>query len=395
MKTNENQVVVLTSEELVIHKNVETPYHFSKKQVPTELVEKVLKNKPLADWDVKQLNSERLPTSEEFQILASRFILENFVFLLNAGINLEDESLSSETIKGYKSSGLPELAKSVEDEFVSLQSVKKILKFAQHSLEANQFGEKQSWLLQSVAEVCKSVLDSKSKRFLLESVAEISEYNQNCSQFRTPMLLHKKFLPELFVACPVWFVSGNDINDTTSDNDPEPGKEVRFFSELVGTQNFAWVYQLYNRRTRTIESFRGKDIMPLHISKLIPKLKEKFDYLVIATPYHDIASKEWSDSTWLRNIDPYFLGFKQNSDYLVVIDRWSGTGFLPLINEMIADTMDHLKKHLHLLSNFSINTYWYRGSSNNSFVLGKGLPEFGKTLASEFEKGELFDFLRS
>jgi hypothetical protein len=397
--TNSNEkIVVLTSEELAVsNKDVETPYHFSKKRIPIESVEKVIANTPLKGWNIKRLHSDRLPTSEEFEILGKSFLFTNFFMLLNAGLNLEEEIFPSEIIEDYKNSGFPELAKTVEDEFISLQSVKKILKFVKFSFESNQFADRHVWLLQSVAEVCNLVKDSSKKRFLLESVAEISDYNQTCSQFRTPMLLHKKFLPELFVACPVWFVSGKGVEDTSSDNDPRPGEEVKFFSDLVGTKNFAWLYQIYNRRTRTIESFKGKDIMPLHISKLIPKLKEKFDYLVIATPYHDIASKEWADPEWQRNIDPYLLGFKEGSDYIVVIDRWSGTGFLPLLNEMIADTMNHLKEHLNLLSNFKQNTYWYLGNNGEGSqgCLGHDLPKFGQKIVEKFEQGTLFDFLKS
>lgn len=49
--------------------------------------------------------------------------------------------------------------------------------------------------------------------------------------------------------------------------------------------------------------------MPLPIVELVGKVKDFFDYLVIATPYHDLASEQWRDTSWKRSIDPFLFGF--------------------------------------------------------------------------------------
>lgn len=151
---------------------------------------------------------------------------------------------------------------------------------------------------------------------------------------------------------------------------------------------------MYNRRNRSFSDFKGPDIMPAHIVKALPELKKQFDYLVIATPYHDQASQEWANPAWIGSLDPYLIGFKTSiPTHAILIDRWSGSGLLPLMVDMIADTMDHIEKHLNLLSNFRNNTSWYRPRARGG-RLGDGLPDFGKKLLDKFESGDLFNFLR-
>jgi hypothetical protein len=118
------------------------------------------------------------------------------------------------------------------------------------------------------------------------------------------------------------------------------------------------------------------------------------------TPYHDVASREWSDPNWLRNIDPVMVGFIKGLPYMFVLGRWSGTGIFPLLLDCIADTASHLKLNKHLLKNFLFNSYWYKGmageyenilSENNN---DNGLEKFADRLLLSYEKGLLFPFLR-
>lgn len=65
--------------------------------------------------------------------------------------------------------------------------------------------------------------------------------------------------------------------------------------------------------------------MPLPIVELIRQVRNLFDYLVIATPYHDIASKEWGEMRWVRNVDPLRFGFlRQVPELMFFLERWSG-----------------------------------------------------------------------
>ena len=120
-----------------------------------------------------------------------------------------------------------------------------------------------------------------------------------------------RYLPDLLVTAPVWFVhsKNNDLSDLTDEVDPHPDHAIKFFCDQVGTKEFAWLYQIYNRRTRPFKSFKGRDIVPLPLMDIMEQAKHVFDYTVIATPYHDIASREWVDPAWLLSIDPFLFGF--------------------------------------------------------------------------------------
>ena len=46
------------------------------------------------------------------------------------------------------------------------------------------------------------------------------------------------------------------------------------------------------------------------------------------------------------------------------LGRWSGTGLFPLVVDMIADTMDHIRKNKDLLINIKGAGYWHRQDDN-------------------------------
>jgi hypothetical protein len=193
-------------------------------------------------------------------------------------------------------------------------------------------------------------------------------------------------------------------------NDPEPDAVVEFFSDFVGTKEFAWLYQIYNRRTRPIRNFKGRDIFPPALLSVLKTAREVFDYVVIMTPYHDIASDEWADPKWQRNIDPYLVGFRKDLPFMFLLGRWSGSGLFPLACEMIADTMGHISTHRYGLIKFEASAYWYRGDNEDDGYLGGDhdcdleegeeqagecvLQIFADKLLQSYEQGHLFDFIR-
>lgn len=217
-----------------------------------------------------------------------------------------------------------------------------------------------------------------------------------------------KYLADLLVAAPVWFVNSRQtLSDQTQEDDPQADHAVKFFCGQIPNRNFAWLYQIYNRRTRPFSQFAGRDIMPLGVVEILEQAKRSFDYLVIATPYHDIASREWSDPEWLRNIDPFLIGFMQDMPYMFLLGRWSGTGLFPLVLDMVADTIDHLRLNHSKLRNFHSNSYWVRGEVKRSAgenylggrlehdVRGNNILEpFALETVKAFDEGRLFEFLR-
>jgi hypothetical protein len=211
---------------------------------------------------------------------------------------------------------------------------------------------------------------------------------------------------DLLVAAPVWFVeapNGTIDGQDWDNHDPQPDSAVRFFCDLVPTQRFANLYQLYNRRTRAFKRYEG-DTIPTRLATLIAAAKPNFDYLVIATPYHDVAGREWEDPDWLANIDPFLVGFQEGLPFMFFLGRWSDTGLFPLVTEMVADTMNHLKENKAKLANFG-NAYWYSrgipGACAHNCHVGQdprgelhSLEHFANEVLAAYEAGQLFDYLR-
>ncbi len=211
------------------------------------------------------------------------------------------------------------------------------------------------------------------------------------------------YLPEVLAVAPVWYVDGKQsLPDTTGNDDPQPDHATQFFCDAVGSKEFAWLYQIYNRRNRRIANFSGRDLMPPHLMQIARIARQTFDYTVIATPYHDLASTEWANPDWLRLIDPFLFGFSKNLPYMFLLGRWSGTGLFPMVCDMIADTINHIRINKGLLKKFPCNAFWYKGGLHgNDTILELGrtgdnsiLPSFANHLINAYEDGDLFPFLR-
>jgi len=153
-----------------------------------------------------------------------------------------------------------------------------------------------------------------------------------------------------------------------------------------------------NRRVRTLKQYKG-EVIPPNVARRMRKAVELFDYVVIATPYHDQAGMDWQDLQWLRAIDPYILGFKKGIPFFFILARFSDTGTFPLFNELIADTIEFLRVRKEKLDGFNLvnNPYW----CNVEKLDMMGIPYFGNylmqhvgQLLAAFEAGNLFDWLR-
>ena len=362
------------------------PYHQRAKRIEDPaILEKVIKNNPLKDLKVPIMSGP--VQADEIVNLAEDFLGQKFFNLTDLGFTVgikekvdaaAEKTLYDGLMAKYDGPMLAGSKDSLHDEYESMCAVRNIFEFARAAAEENKLDQQHLMLLSTVNDVMQT-LTMHERPAVLKNLSDLCTWNGLRGRFRTPAALHIKHLPDLFTACPVWFVKGKGVADNTRENDPHVDDATKFFCDLVGTKNFAWFYQMYNRRTRTFDKFKGPDLLPAHIAVAIPEFSEKFDYLVIATPYHDVASKEWADPAWRSSIDPYLIGFKKGFDYMIIIERWSGTGLFPLMTDMIADTVTHVKTHLDKLSRFSNGTYWYKG--NNTGYLGgtKGVVTVTKT----------------
>src|SRR3989344_1484319 len=189
-------------------------------------------------------------------------------------------------------------------------------------------------------------------------------YDEGIVRPNTIIPIH--FLPDFFMAAPVWYFwadeeSRKDAEIKWNDADPRPHPKVTAIVDLIAGLRWADTFQMFNRRMRTLDRYQG-DIIPAHIARRMVWARLLFDHVVIATPYHDVAGKDWEDLEWLRSIDPYIIGFKNGVPFFFILGRFSDSGTFPLFNEMLADTMNFLRLNISKLAGFNLapRPYWHR-----------------------------------
>ena len=212
-----------------------------------------------------------------------------------------------------------------------------------------------------------------------------------------------RYLPDLFMAVPVWYFwvnpeTQNDAEQDWENPDPKPHATVKHFCELFPSQRWCDTFQLFNRRIRTLKQYKG-EVIPPQVARRMRKAVELFDYVVIATPYHDQAGMDWQSIDWLRAIDPYILGFKKGIPFFFVLARFSDAGTFPLFNELVADTIEFLRANKQKLNGFNqIDTpYWCHADKRRvcgQSYFGEYLMRHVDQLLDAFEAGNLFDWLR-
>jgi hypothetical protein len=208
----------------------------------------------------------------------------------------------------------------------------------------------------------------------------------------------------MFLALPVWFFpwSLSDITEARASSDPAVLSTTRFFCDLMpGNQRWADLYQIYNRRGRTLEHYVGEEIPP-SIRRVIREAVDVFDYVVVMTPYHDVAGSDWEDETWLRTIDPYVVGFMAGIPYMFILGRYvEGAGDFPEHSRQVADTMDYLRTNKGRLRNFNRSTEggklatWANWVGRTDNQLGSELITQVDELLAAFQEGIVFDWLRN
>ncbi|HLD06868.1 MAG TPA: hypothetical protein VJC16_05035 [Candidatus Nanoarchaeia archaeon] len=223
------------------------------------------------------------------------------------------------------------------------------------------------------------------------------------------------YLPDLLVAAPVWyyddthfdpFLENPDRADEFIGQDRSP--IIPLVGEWAGSREFAWLFQMYNARRRPLSSCSGRDIVPPRLREIIQAARSVFDYIAICTPYHDVVSSEWANGVWIRNIDPFVIGLKKGLPFMFLLGRYSCTGLFPLLPDMVADTIDHLRMNKGTLGRIPKNMTWYHGLRSyetpynpRSCRLEDGasgdntvLEPFAGEVIAAFGAGNLFRFLR-
>jgi hypothetical protein len=327
------------------------------KNVPEALVLKVAENDPLP---TANRDENRMPTYVEALGILRAMLIRIFPalgeFQANFDIlNANDEQLDAaveEVMVGYREMGMIDMVTSLEHDIASFRSMRGTLKF------------------------------------LLEK-----------DLVRSQTIIPLENLVDLFLACPVWYTytdadESRTASETWQNDDPYVPDQVMFICDLIKTQRWYDLFQLWNRRVRPLAMYKGEQIPP-SIMRMIRSAREHFDMIVIATCYHDEAGKEWRNPEWQRGIDPYVLGFKKGLPYFVVLGRYSDTGLFPLFDQLVGDTMQFLTQNMRLLDTWTAQPYWYRGQEDKTSIFArKVLPEFVDHLLKAFEAGIVFDWVR-
>jgi len=220
---------------------------------------------------------------------------------------------------------------------------------------------------------------------------------------RRDSIIPINYLPDLFMATPVWyFHSGGFLNEyyvfkTWEVNDPMIYSWIWEFCNLFPkSQRWMDTFQMFNYRVRTLDMYKG-EVIPPYISQRMNQASKVFDYVVIATPYHDQAGNEWQNLKWERPIDPYVIGFKKGVPFFFILGRFSGTGTFPLFNDLVADTTEFLRANKDKLIGFNGRRRWWTKTDSGITADNKHgdyLKHHTDMLLKAFDQGILFDWLR-
>lgn len=337
-----------------------TDYHINAKHIPEEEIEKVLGNDPFSE-----ISPVIVDRSEEEKKRLLACMLKMFFPALSQfnanydSLSEDDSSLDEAVIENEKNLSELDMDSQIED-------------------------------------IRKEVIRFKSLKHVLKLL-----YDNDL--VRTDTIIPIKYLPDLFMAVPVWYfwVEPNKIDFVEQrwrHEDPKPQEEIIYFCNLFPNQKWCDVFQMFNRRIRSLKRYKGDKIPPLVSQRLLTAIKA-FDYVVIATPNHSEAGQDWQDLEWLQMIDPYVLGFKKGIPHIFVLARFSDSGTFPLYLDMVADTIDFLHQNKQKLSGFNEvhNPYWYQVNTKRDCVdnLGDKLIQRTDELINAYEMYDLFNWLKT
>ncbi|MEM9336846.1 MAG: hypothetical protein AAGA35_03260 [Patescibacteria group bacterium] len=211
-------------------------------------------------------------------------------------------------------------------------------------------------------------------------------------------------LPDLFMAVPVWYQFDNG-KCTASHSAIQPA--TKEFLTRLPSQNWVDTFLLFNHQLRRFDTYDGDSIPPWALERAA-SLDHVFDHIVLMTPYLDQVAGEWADPEWLRNIDPYLMGYIKGVPFGFVLARFSDSGIFPLYTEMVADTITFIRENIgNLLKKRpveeALDPMWFSAKTE-----GQGRPWYYKSnvgfakyigdqvddLLAAFDSGQLFAWLR-
>ncbi|MFH1621234.1 MAG: hypothetical protein ABIB04_04070 [Patescibacteria group bacterium] len=416
-------VLAATQQELQVM-GVRTSYHDHAKYVDPIQVRRAVANKPFADAINASLeNTVLLETERDVEGFILAYLRQKFPGIESVGVQINMETAGNDQERAMIEQQIRELEEiDMGIQAASLTNMYELYVATCEMLRECRSrgipapGMQMTMGMMSLLVGCFDIADLRAKGDAgtmadIKARAELSiatiRYLRDNDILRPGCVIPIGNLPDILMAAPVWYVASKEEIPTQYWNmgDPLPDKAVQYFCQTLGAnQTWANLFQIWNRRTRTLARYEGDQIPP-HIRRAIKLAREWFDFVVIATPYHDAAGREWEDPNWQRQIDPFLYGFKKGLPFVYFLGRWSDSGIFPLMPEMIADTIEYLRANTERLSGFPDRPYWYfadpdnlhRGVHNDSYLLENStavLKALAKGMINAFEEERLFDFIR-
>lgn len=404
----------------------EPPAYLSMKDVSQAVVNQARANKPLEDLPPDSTNGSTLiENDEDLLTLFESYLRHLFPALQSVindfGITGYDEAQLDTAISGltqsYQEMEMGDQSSEVEQLYLRFKETRRLLTWI-HEQDLLKPGSQISPLaLGAIVELVEDIGTASEKTAVIDAAQQTIEFMLEHGIMQPNALVPNDKLVELFTAVPVWYWAlGDEMKEVTADlwkrDDPMVSKNVQFICSLYpDNPRFAHFFQMFNRRLRGMNNYLG-EIIPAKLMRVIAEAKKTFDYVVICTPYHDVAGRDWQDLKWLRAIDPYVIGFKKGLPCFFVLGRFSDQGIFPHLNELVADTICFLQANRDKLAGFNITDqpYWldicgsseeyntgngcYRGERHKDQRLGDFLMNFTDQLITAFQQGVLFDWLR-
>lgn len=422
---------------LALYQPTRAEYHniHHAKPIPDEAVRKVVENKPFCDLlGGTSTDTVQCESRDHLIHFSNAYLLHTFPHIVNGcGIQCDiasfDGAASSkimrEAIQDNKDLGAEGQATYLETEYaryvmgirllqwvVESDIIKPGMLIGQHTIAG---------ILALIQDNLPTNEAQQKKRF--DATYQVLSFVAKQEMLSPLCILPMRFLPDLYCACPVLFEISSEPDAFKvawqQDNPFIPESVVFLCERFLGNDRWYNLVQLWNRRMRSMKQYQRCESIPAHIRKMIKIARKELPNakLYLFTPYHDLAGKDLTNLQWLRPNDPYLVLFEQYFQGFAVIGRYSDTGIFPLYHELVADSMDFLQQHKHLLRNFGSvhEPRWFvtrenwesrskQGKYDNARKNGtlyfhkNNLGDCLTTLADEmlqaYQQGILFDWIR-
>lgn len=337
--------------------------------VDPELIERaytqeLIENRPYFKFNDARFFNEQF--SDKIIDYKRVFFKVHFEELHYLGISSESVDTDIITHINYRKSAQEGITKIQCDLLEAWLGMKKVFDFVAWLSEQNVLTETHITALHSIGASIASV-GPEEKHAIAVMCGTVCEVNKMSKICELPELVNKEEMRMLMFACPVLYgpleeklgkidgisYGGLDRRERCFGGWINPGSRfslfLSLFNDFVDLNN--WVHYLKLRSAEKLREPMPADVI-LKIKSITDLLNdgEKTRYhSIILTPYHDVRVSELNDPAWQRKIklmpiDPYAFVTSDKCRYALLVKRWSASGVLPSVPEMVASTVQFLEQ---------------------------------------------------